>query len=74
MKKGILFCPHNIICTAPKMYIYEVEEESEILIDNNAHTCVNLTGNDGCKKDGVQSLFMMLYFPNLFVMHSINSE
>ena len=55
MKKrnSFLFGPHSNISTAPRMYINEVEEDSEILIDNDADTCVNLTGSDGCKKDRV---------------------
>ena len=40
------------------MYINGVEEESDILIDNDADTCVNLTRSDGCKKDGVWNLFL----------------
>ena len=41
------------------MYINGVEEESETLIDDDADTCVNLTGSDGCRKDRVQNLFIM---------------
>ena len=43
------------------MTINGVEEESEILIDDDADTCVNLTGSDGCKSDKVQHLFKMFY-------------
>ena len=42
------------------MYINEVEEESETLIDDDADTCVNLTGSDGCRKDKVWNIFMYL--------------
>ena len=36
-----------------------MEEESETLIDDDADTCVNLTGSDGCRKDRVSNLFIM---------------
>ena len=42
------------------MYINGEEEESETLIDDDADTCFNLTGSDGCKVDKVQNLFKML--------------
>ena len=42
------------------MYINGVEEESETLIDNDADTCVNMTGNDGCKMDRIWNLFLFL--------------
>ena len=40
------------------MYINEMEEESETLIDDDADTCVNLTESDGCRKDKVWNIFM----------------
>ena len=43
------------------MYINEEEEESETLIDDDADTCVNLTGSDGCKNDRVWNLIIMFY-------------
>ena len=42
------------------MYINGEEEESETLIDDDADTCVNLTGSDGCNVDKVQSSFILL--------------
>ena len=39
------------------MYINGVEEESETLIDDDADTCVNLTGSDGCTMDRAWNLF-----------------
>ena len=47
----------SLLNTAPKMFINGMEEESETLIDDDADTCVNLTGSDGCKMDRVQNLF-----------------
>ena len=41
------------------MYINGVEEDSETLIDDDADTCVNLTGSDGCKKDRVSNPFVI---------------
>ena len=41
------------------MYINGVEDESETLIDDDADTCVNLTGRDGCKMDKVQNLVVL---------------
>ena len=47
---------------APRMHINGVEEESETLIDDDADTCVNLTGSDGCKMDRVWNLFIMFRY------------
>ena len=41
------------------MYINGAEEESETLIDDDADTCVNLTGSDGCTMDMVWNPFIM---------------
>ena len=41
---------------APLVNINGLGEESETLIDDDADTCVNLTGNGGCKRDRVQNL------------------
>ena len=38
------------------MHINGVEEDSEILIDDDADTCVNLTESFGCKTGRVQNL------------------
>ena len=38
------------------MYINEVEEESETLIDNDANTCAELIGGDGCTMNRVNNL------------------
>ena len=43
------------------MDINGVEEDSEALIDDNADTCVNLTGSDGCTVDRVRNIFTILY-------------
>ena len=43
------------------MYINGVENDSEILIDYDADTCVNLTGSDGCKHDRVRNLIIMFH-------------
>ena len=42
------------------MYINGLENDSETLVDDNADTCVNLTGSDGCKHDRVQNIFTIL--------------
>ena len=63
------------------MYINEVEEESETLIDDDADTCVNLTGSDGCTMDRVWNLFIMYrykeqgteYFDVLFTMARVQN-
>ena len=39
------------------MYINGVEEESETLIDDDADTCVNMTGTNGC---GMDQVFVLL--------------
>ena len=48
----------SLLNTAPNMFISGIEEESETLIDDDADTCVNLTGSDGCKMDRVWNLFV----------------
>ena len=48
----------SLLNTAPKMFINGIEEESETLIDDDADTCVNLAGSDGCGKDKVWNLFV----------------
>ena len=37
------------------MYINEVEEESETLVYNDATTCVELIGGDGCAMNRVNN-------------------
>ena len=63
------------------MFINEIEEESENLIDDDADTCVNLAGSDGCRKDRVWNLFMRLTVvvtvdrvQNLFIMFSYKGQ
>ena len=52
----------SLLNTAPNMFISGIEEESETLIDDDADTCVNLTGSDGCKMDRVWNLFIMFRY------------
>ena len=40
--------------SAARMYINGVEVESETLIDNEADSCLSLTGSDGCIMDRVK--------------------
>ena len=48
------------------MYINGVEEESETLIDNDANTCVDLIGSDGCTMDRVNNILVSMdRAPNL---------
>ena len=53
-----LFCFHfygdQRVCA-----IQTLEEDSETLIDDNADTCVNLTGTNGC---GMDQVFVLLCF------------
>ena len=44
------------------MYINGVEEDSDILMDNDADTCVNLTGSDGYKVERVKDLLLLFCF------------
>ena len=42
------------------MYINGLKNDSDILADDDADTCVNLTGSDGCRKNKVWNIFMYL--------------
>ena len=52
---------HFFFKSAPRMHINGVEEDSEALIDDNADTCVNLTGSDGCTVDRVRNIYLQYF-------------
>ena len=53
------------------MYINGEEEESETLIDDDADTCVNLTGSNGCTMDRVWNLYCL--GSNWLVVESVHN-
>ena len=56
------------------MHIKGVEEESDTLIDDDAETCVKLTGSDGCTMDRVKNCTVLSRVENLFIMFSYSDK